>query len=72
MVKKAVDGTVTTLRAGELQGDGVEREGRGPFTRVSAAETKAFLAERGVDLTGAQQTNTATALQFLSQELRGA
>ena len=36
-----------------------------------AAKTKAFLAERGVDLTGEQQTKTATALKFFSAELSG-
>jgi hypothetical protein len=34
-----------------------------------AAETKAFLADRGVDLTGEQATKTATALNFFSREL---
>ena len=34
-----------------------------------AAEAKAFLGERGVDLTGEQQTKTATALKFFSDEL---
>jgi hypothetical protein len=34
-----------------------------------AAETRAFLAERGVDVTGAQQTKTATALSFFAQNL---
>jgi hypothetical protein len=32
-----------------------------------AAETRAFLAEQGVDLFGEQQTKTKTALQFFSQ-----
>lgn len=36
-----------------------------------AAETGAFLNERGVDLTGDQATKTATALTFFSNELRG-
>jgi hypothetical protein len=36
-----------------------------------AAKTKAFLADRGVDLTGEQQTKTATALKFFSAELSG-
>jgi hypothetical protein len=31
-----------------------------------AAETRAFLAERGVDLTGEQQTKTRTALEFFA------
>jgi len=35
-----------------------------------AAETKAFLTDRGVDITGEQQTKTATALKFFSEELR--
>ena len=35
-----------------------------------AAETKAFLQERGVDLTGVQQTKTATALKFFASELQ--
>jgi len=34
-----------------------------------AAETRAFLAERGVDLSGEQQTKTRTALEFFSSEL---
>ena len=34
-----------------------------------AAETKAYLAGHGVDLTGEQQTKTATALKFFSAEL---
>ena len=38
----------------------------------AAAETKAFLGDRGVDLSGEQQTKTATALQYFSQELRDA
>jgi len=36
-----------------------------------AAETRAFLGDRGVDLSGEQQTKTATALKFFSEELRG-
>ena len=35
-----------------------------------AAELKAFLVDRGVDVTGEQQTKTATALKFFSDELR--
>jgi hypothetical protein len=35
-----------------------------------AAETKAFLLNRGVDVTGEQQTKTATALKFFSDELQ--
>jgi hypothetical protein len=35
-----------------------------------AAEARAFLAERGVDLTGAQQTKTKTALEFFAETLR--
>jgi hypothetical protein len=34
-----------------------------------AAEAKAFLHDRGVDLSGEQQTKTATALAFFSEEL---
>ena len=34
-----------------------------------AAETKAFLVERGVDLTADQQTKTRTALTFFAEEL---
>ena len=37
-----------------------------------AAEARAFLHDRGVDLTGEQQTKTATALNFFSEELRSA
>jgi hypothetical protein len=36
-----------------------------------AARTKAFLAGRGVDLTGEQQTKTKTALEFFSREMAG-
>jgi len=35
----------------------------------AAAETRAFLAERGVELSGEQQTKTHTALEFFSAEL---
>ena len=35
-----------------------------------AAETRAFLAERGVDLLGEQQTKTRTALEFFAGQLR--
>ena len=35
-----------------------------------AAETMAFLRERGIDVSGEQQTKTATALKFFSDELR--
>lgn len=34
-----------------------------------AAEVKAFLSDRGIDLSGEQQTKTSTALKFFSQEL---
>jgi hypothetical protein len=37
-----------------------------------AAESRAFLNDRGVDVTGEQQTKTATALKFFSSELRKA
>ena len=37
-----------------------------------AAETRAFLHDRGVDLTGEQQTKTATALNFFTEEMRSA
>ena len=36
-----------------------------------AAESRAFLGERGIDVTGEQQTKTRTALQFFSGELAG-
>jgi hypothetical protein len=36
-----------------------------------AAETKAFLASRGVDLSGEQQTKTRTTLEFFARELLG-
>ena len=36
-----------------------------------AAETRAFLFERGVELTGEQQTKTRTALEFFANELKG-
>jgi hypothetical protein len=35
-----------------------------------AAESRAFLTERGVDLSGAQQTKTKTTLEFFAQALR--
>jgi hypothetical protein len=35
----------------------------------TAAETRAFLADKGVDLGGEQQTKTRTALDFFAQEL---
>ena len=38
----------------------------------AAAEARAFLHDRGVDLTGQQQTKTATALKFFASELRSA
>lgn len=37
-----------------------------------AAETKAFLAERGIDLGAEQQTKTRTALEFFAEELSSA
>ena len=37
-----------------------------------AAETRAFLSERGVDLSGEQQTKTHKALDFFSKRLRSA
>ena len=36
-----------------------------------AAESRAFLSDRGVDLSGEQQTKTQTALQYFSQVLAG-
>jgi hypothetical protein len=35
-----------------------------------AAETRAFLSSRGVDLAGEQQTKTRTAMEFFAKELR--
>jgi hypothetical protein len=35
-----------------------------------AAEARAFLSDRGIDVTGEQQTKTATALKFFSEELK--
>ena len=37
-----------------------------------AAETRAYLYERGIDLLGEQQTKTRTALEFFSKELSAA
>ena len=37
-----------------------------------AAETRAFLAAQGIDLSGEQQTKTKTALQYFSQNLTAA
>ena len=36
-----------------------------------AAETRSYLFERGVELTGEQQTKTHTALEFFANELKG-
>ena len=36
----------------------------------AAAEARAFLVERGIDVSGAQQTKTHKALEFFSKELR--
>jgi hypothetical protein len=35
-----------------------------------AAETRAFLSSRGVDLAGAQATKTRTALEFFAKEVQ--
>ena len=35
-----------------------------------AAETRAFLAERGIDLSGEQETKTKKALEFFSKQLQ--
>jgi hypothetical protein len=35
-----------------------------------AAETRAFLTQKGVDLTGEQETKTKKALQYFSKRLR--
>jgi hypothetical protein len=43
---------------------------RAAFT--AAAETRAFLAERGVDLTGEQETKTRRALEFFSARMTAA
>jgi hypothetical protein len=37
-----------------------------------AAEARAYLAERGVDLEGEQETKTRKALDFFAEELRDA
>lgn len=37
-----------------------------------AAEARAFLSKKGLDLSGEQQTKTKTALEFFSKELQGA
>jgi hypothetical protein len=37
-----------------------------------AVETKVFLAGRGIDLTGEQQTKTRTALEFFAGEVEAA
>jgi amphi-Trp domain-containing protein len=36
-----------------------------------AAETRTFLLERGIDMTGVQQTKTKTAIEYFAEELRG-
>jgi hypothetical protein len=38
----------------------------------AAAETRAFLADRGVDLSSEQQTKTKTALAYFSRNLKAA
>ena len=35
-----------------------------------AAESRAFLTEKGIDLTGEQETKTKKALQYFSRQLR--
>ena len=37
-----------------------------------AAETRAFLASKGVDLDTEQQTKTRTALEFFAKDVEGA
>lgn len=37
-----------------------------------AAETRAFLIEKGIDLSGEQETKTKKALQFFSKQLQAA
>jgi len=37
---------------------------------LAAAEVRAFLSERGVDLSGEQETKTRKALEFFSKRLR--
>ena len=37
-----------------------------------AAETRAFLTERGIDLSGEQETKTKKALEFYARQLQGA
>lgn len=36
-----------------------------------AAESRAYLGERGVNLFGEQQTKTRTALEYFAQEMEG-
>ena len=36
-----------------------------------ATETRVYLGEHGIDLSGEQQTKTRTALEFFSSELAG-
>jgi hypothetical protein len=43
-----------------------------PETFLTAAETRAFLTERGIDLGGEQQTKTSKALDLFSARLRKA
>jgi hypothetical protein len=42
-----------------------------PEAFLAAAESRAFLAERGVDLTGEQETKTRRALEFFSARMAG-
>jgi hypothetical protein len=41
-----------------------------PDTFLAAAETRAFLSQRGIDLAGEQQTKTRRALEFFTARLR--
>ena len=45
--------------------------GERPLRKLFTKEQRAFLAERGVDLTGEQQTKTQTALRYFSQQAAG-
>ena len=62
-----------TMRAAGTGPMGAAHSGCAPAEGFQvAAETRAFLAEQGVDLSGEQQTKTKTALEYFSQNLTAA
>jgi hypothetical protein len=64
-VHKEEDGSIVGINIGDL-----EKCLSNEAFQV-AAEARAFLSERGVDLSGQQETKTKKALEFFSKELSG-